>query len=108
MLLYMAARRSYLDGSDSVPMRAIDFSKCTCQTCPMLSPTMNPRSSEVFTYLYIQNLIEANRLTFETKPIPSKRKRFAHEERREKKEKKRQYGSSAQDFGLEFKPAHEK
>lgn len=66
LLLYLSARKKYLIGINSRPVRLVDFSKCDCEGCRMLHNLRKNRAvygKEFFVYLYIHNILEAVRIS---------------------------------------------
>jgi hypothetical protein len=67
MLLYMTARRRYLEGREAIQVRMADFQACECSGCKNLELLKkSTRSSQFFTNLYIHNIITAAKLSQET------------------------------------------
>ncbi len=60
MLLYMTARKRYLAGVNSRPVRLVDFESCKCEGCRNLDTSVNPQTVRFFVNLYIHNIIEAS------------------------------------------------
>ncbi len=60
MLLYMTARRRYLAGVNSRPVRLVNFGSCRCEGCRNLDSSVNPQTAEFFVNLYVHNIIEAS------------------------------------------------
>lgn len=62
MLLYMTARKRYLAGVNSRPVRLVDFRSCKCEGCKNLDTSVNPQTVKFFVNLYIHNIIEASNI----------------------------------------------
>ena len=62
MLLYMTARRRYLAGVSSRPVRLVDFGSCRCEGCRNLDTSVNPQTMKFFVNLYIHNIVEASKV----------------------------------------------
>ena len=58
-LSYLTAKRQYLVGVDSRPVRLANFDDCQCDGCKILRENIQPRSMEFFVGLYIHNVLEA-------------------------------------------------
>ncbi len=61
-LSYVTARRMYLIGVDTRPVRLADFESCDCDGCKILMDMPPSRSSLFFVGLYIHNVTEASRI----------------------------------------------
>ncbi len=62
-LLYLTARRRYLDGLNTLQVRYVDFEKCDCKGCRNLSPDMYTMSVDFFVNLYTHNVLEASKIS---------------------------------------------
>ncbi|TFG14639.1 hypothetical protein EU537_02940 [Candidatus Thorarchaeota archaeon] len=63
MLLYLTARRRYLQGIRALQVRIAKFDECSCRGCRLLKTKLHPRSIDFFTALYIHNLTEATKIS---------------------------------------------
>ncbi len=63
MLLYLIARRRYLQGTDASQVREAEFEECDCRGCKKLREKVHPRSIDFFIALYIHNLSEAAKIS---------------------------------------------
>ena len=63
MLLYLTARRRYLQGTNASQVREAEFEECDCRGCKKLREKMHPRSIDFFIALYIHNLSEAAKIS---------------------------------------------
>ncbi|MFW9811820.1 MAG: hypothetical protein ACFFF9_05125 [Candidatus Thorarchaeota archaeon] len=62
MLLYMSARRKYMEGLNPITVKDATFEKCGCPGCTELVALKHAaQSSEFFVNLYIHNIITAAR-----------------------------------------------
>ena len=62
-LLYLSAKRRYLVGDNPIPVRLVNFDKCSCDGCTFIaSKQPHPRHSDFFIHLYIHNLCEVSKI----------------------------------------------
>ncbi|MFW9795669.1 MAG: hypothetical protein ACFFE2_01415 [Candidatus Thorarchaeota archaeon] len=71
-ITYLTARRKYLVGLKSEPIRLADFEECSCPGCHVLSRETSSRSKAFFANLYIHNILTATRESMRKyNPIPT-------------------------------------
>ncbi|MGY5875122.1 MAG: hypothetical protein RTU30_05210 [Candidatus Thorarchaeota archaeon] len=70
MLLYMTARRQYLQNAKTMQVRLANFEACSCSGCARLSEGLSSWSMEFFVHLYIHNIIEAEKVSCRPIHIP--------------------------------------
>lgn len=66
MLLYLSAKKRYLEGLKAIPVRKADFSKCQCSGCSSMKEKPVAHSYQFFINLYIHNVHAATNLALES------------------------------------------